>query len=214
MISASLLFLNIRGSVSYLGTCSEWSTASSTFLISAHGIGIEGIQKTLHPLHASFYNPDAAKLVREYVQSCPVCQRSKTEHLHPAGLLQPLDVPSSIRSDIAMDFVEGFPRVGGKSVVLMVVDRFSKMAHFIPLGHPYRPILPYQLIRFSLTTWSRFTDYLALLLVIETLFLLAHCGLNYLNCRVLSSASVQLFVHKQMVNPRLLTGFWECIFVV
>jgi len=36
-----------------------------------------------------------------------------------------------------MDFVEGFPKVGGKSVVLTVVDRFSKMAHFVPLGHPY-----------------------------------------------------------------------------
>jgi hypothetical protein len=36
-----------------------------------------------------------------------------------------------------MDFVEGFPKVGGKSVVLTVVDRFSKMAHFVPLGPPY-----------------------------------------------------------------------------
>lgn len=36
-----------------------------------------------------------------------------------------------------MDFVEGFPRVLGKSVVLMVVVRFSKMVHFIALGHPY-----------------------------------------------------------------------------
>ena len=36
-----------------------------------------------------------------------------------------------------MDFVEGFPRVGGKSVILMVVDKFSKFAHFIALGHPY-----------------------------------------------------------------------------
>jgi hypothetical protein len=36
-----------------------------------------------------------------------------------------------------MDFIDGFPKVGGKSVILMVVDRFSKYAHFIPLSHPY-----------------------------------------------------------------------------
>ena len=36
-----------------------------------------------------------------------------------------------------MDFVEGCPRVGGKSIILTVVDRFSKMAHFIALSHPY-----------------------------------------------------------------------------
>jgi transposase InsO family protein len=36
-----------------------------------------------------------------------------------------------------MDFVEGFSRVNDKSVILMVVDRFSNYAHFVPLGHPY-----------------------------------------------------------------------------
>ena len=36
-----------------------------------------------------------------------------------------------------MDFIEGFPRLGRKYVVLTVVDRFSKMAHFIALSHPY-----------------------------------------------------------------------------
>jgi len=36
-----------------------------------------------------------------------------------------------------MDFVEGLPRVHGKSVILTVVDRFSKQAHFLPLSHPY-----------------------------------------------------------------------------
>jgi hypothetical protein len=36
-----------------------------------------------------------------------------------------------------MNFVEALPKVGGKSVILTVVDRFSKMAHFIPLSHSY-----------------------------------------------------------------------------
>jgi hypothetical protein len=36
-----------------------------------------------------------------------------------------------------MDFIEGLPRVNGKSVLLTIVDYFSKVAHFIPLSHPY-----------------------------------------------------------------------------
>jgi hypothetical protein len=66
-----------------------------------------------------------------------MCQQHKREHLHPAGLLQSLEVPSAVWADIAMDFMEGFPKGSGESVILTVVDRFSKYAHFIPLGHPY-----------------------------------------------------------------------------
>ena len=40
-------------------------------------------------------------------------------------------------SDISLDFIEGLPRVNGKSVILTMVDRFSKHAHFIALSHPY-----------------------------------------------------------------------------
>jgi hypothetical protein len=36
-----------------------------------------------------------------------------------------------------MDFVEGFPRIHNKSVIIIVVDRFSKYEHFVPLGNPY-----------------------------------------------------------------------------
>lgn len=52
------------------------------------------------------------------------CLRHKSEHLHPAGLLQTLELPSSVWADIAMDFVEEFPKSGGKLVILTVVDRF------------------------------------------------------------------------------------------
>ncbi|KAK1627668.1 hypothetical protein QYE76_001983 [Lolium multiflorum] len=103
----------------------------------AHSAGHEGAQKTLHRLRADFYIPGDGALVRDWVRACVTCQRNKTETLRPAGLLQPLDVPSQVWADISMDFIEGLPKVGGKSVILTVVDRFSKYAHFIALGHPY-----------------------------------------------------------------------------
>jgi hypothetical protein len=103
----------------------------------AHSAGHEGVQKTLHRLRADFYIPGDGAMVRDWVRSCVTCQRNKTETLRPAGLLQPLDVPSQVWADISMDFIEGLPKVGGKSVILTVVDRFSKYAHFIALGHPY-----------------------------------------------------------------------------
>ena len=46
-------------------------------------------------------------------------------------------MPSQVWSDISLDFIEGLPRVNGKSIILTVVDRFSKHAHFIALSHPY-----------------------------------------------------------------------------
>jgi hypothetical protein len=51
--------------------------------------------------------------------------------------LLPLPVPVAVWADIALDFIEGMSKVGGKMVILTVVDRFSKYAHFIPLAHPY-----------------------------------------------------------------------------
>lgn len=46
----------------------------------------------------------------------------------------PLSVPKRPWSHISVDFVNGLPISKGHSVVLTVVDRFSKMVHFIPLS--------------------------------------------------------------------------------
>jgi hypothetical protein len=103
----------------------------------AHSAGHEGVQKTLHRLWADFYIPHDCALVQDWVRTCTTCQQNKTMAQQPGGLLQPLEVSSQVWADVSMDFIEGLPKVAGKSVILMVVDRFSKYAHFIALGHPY-----------------------------------------------------------------------------
>jgi len=113
------------------------SSALATVLQLAHTSAHEGIQKTLQCLRADFVIDGDHALVRDHVRACSICQWNKTESLHPAGLLQPLEVPAQVWTDISMDFVEGLPKVHRKSVILTVVDRLSKYAHFIPLGHLY-----------------------------------------------------------------------------
>lgn len=75
--------------------------------------------------------------VYKWVKHCEVCQINKGENVKYPGLLQPLPLPVSIWSHITMDFIEGLPRSEGKSVVMVIVDRLTKYAHFIPLSHPY-----------------------------------------------------------------------------
>jgi hypothetical protein len=36
-----------------------------------------------------------------------------------------------------MNFIEGLPNSGNANCILVVVDKFIKMAHFLPLRHPY-----------------------------------------------------------------------------
>ena len=65
------------------------------------------------------------------------CQQAKHEHSKPAGLLAPLPIPIAPWEDLTMDFVEGLLSLEGFDTIMVVVDRFTKFAHFIPLSHPF-----------------------------------------------------------------------------
>ena len=84
-----------------------------------------------------FYWPKLKQYITSKVSECPVCQISKTEKIPYPGLLDPLPIPKAKWAEISMDFVEGLPKSKGKDVVLVVVDRLTKYAHFIPLEHPF-----------------------------------------------------------------------------
>lgn len=81
----------------------------------------------------SIYDKD----VTGFVLACEVCQRCKHEQVAYLGLLQPLAIPDQAWEQISMDSVEGLPKSEGRNVILVVVDRLTKFAHFISLSLPF-----------------------------------------------------------------------------
>lgn len=61
----------------------------------------------------------------------------KTFSTAPCWPSQPLPIPDGVWTALSMDFIEGLPRSEGFSVIMVVVDRLTKFAHFIPVKHPY-----------------------------------------------------------------------------
>ena len=104
----------------------DWGHSS---LIAGH----PGSTRTLELIRRRFWWPGMCADVRRYVAACVTCARNKNLHQPPAGLLQPLPVPSRPWSHIAMDFVTGLPPSEGHSAILTIIDRFSKAVHYIPL---------------------------------------------------------------------------------
>jgi transposase InsO family protein len=99
--------------------------------------GHSGAPVTTKRIARLFSWPGMTKQIKTWVQSCQVCQQAKPERVKYPGLLKPLPVPFRPWQSIALDFVEGLPQSGKYNCLLVVVDRFSKYGHFIPLSHPY-----------------------------------------------------------------------------
>lgn len=54
-----------------------------------------------------------------------------------SGVASTIPIPKGIWHDLSMDFVEGLPKSEGYNVILVMVDRLTKAAHFIVIRHPY-----------------------------------------------------------------------------
>ena len=77
--------------------------------------------------------------IAEYVTQCDTCRRVKAKHQRPVGLLQPLHIPIWKWDEISMDFIMGLPKTqNGHDSIWVIVDRLTKVAHFIPVRADYK----------------------------------------------------------------------------
>jgi hypothetical protein len=97
-----------------------------------------GSTKMYQDLKQRYWWYDMKRDVAAHVALCDTYHRVKAEHQRPAGLLQPLKVPEWKWEEIGMDFLVGLPRTrDGYDSIWVIVDRLTKVTHFIPVKTTY-----------------------------------------------------------------------------
>jgi len=95
--------------------------------------GHPGFIQTYSKIARLYYWPKMNQDIRKHVQECDACQRTKPSTQKPSGELQPLPIPERPWKSIGMDLLGPVPESkNGHDMILIVVDRLTKMAHFIP----------------------------------------------------------------------------------
>jgi hypothetical protein len=120
----------------------EIDSLGETILKEAHDSDYSihpGSTKMYQDLKQKYWWYGLKRDVAAHVAMCDVCQRVKVEHQRLAGLLHPLKVPEWKWEEIGMDFIVGLPRTSkGYDSIWVIVDRLTKVAHFIPVKTTYK----------------------------------------------------------------------------
>jgi len=95
--------------------------------VGGHG----GQWKTVELVTRNFWWPGVMKEVKQYVEGCDACQCNKNHTEQPAGKLMPNSIPEKPWMHISADFITKLPLAQGYDSILVVVDRLTKMVHFI-----------------------------------------------------------------------------------
>jgi hypothetical protein len=114
--------------------------AQNHILVALHNSGLgghSGVSATYARVKQLFAWPSLKQSVHDFVRQCQICQQAKTERIKTPGLLQPLPIPDQAWEIISLDFIEGLPPSDNYNALLVVIDKFTKYGHFIPIKHPF-----------------------------------------------------------------------------
>ncbi|GKE00612.1 putative reverse transcriptase domain-containing protein [Tanacetum coccineum] len=93
-----------------------------------------GSDKMYQDLKLLYWWPNMKADIATYVSKCLTCAKVKAEHQNSSGLLQKPDIIVWKWERITMDFVSGLPRTSsGYDTIWFIVDRLTKLAHFLPM---------------------------------------------------------------------------------
>ena len=95
--------------------------------VGGHG----GRWKTTELVTRNYWWPGVTKEVGRYVDRYDACQRYKNQSEALAGKLMPNAIPEKPWSHISADFITKLPLAQGYDAILVVCNRFRKIAHFI-----------------------------------------------------------------------------------
>lgn len=94
--------------------------------------GHPGQAATFELVSRDFWWPGIRKTIARYIRNCETCQRIKPVRHAPFGYLKPLEIPQRRWESVSLDLITGLPTSSSFDAVLVVVDRLTKMAHFVP----------------------------------------------------------------------------------
>jgi Integrase zinc binding domain/Chromo (CHRromatin Organisation MOdifier) domain/Integrase core domain len=93
-----------------------------------------GAEKTIESVRRNFWWKGLTEQAKNVINECRVCQGTKHETGKQKGLLQPIEVPQAPWEVISLDFITGLPTTHeGDDSMMVVIDQFSKMVHYIPV---------------------------------------------------------------------------------
>ena len=91
-----------------------------------------GVPKTFELLSRNYWFPSMHRFIKSYVSTCDLCLRSKPSRHLPHSELAALPIPSGPWKSLSVDFIVDLPDSHGFNAILVFVDRFTKMVHFVP----------------------------------------------------------------------------------